>query len=213
MAVREATFIALLSLTIIMHSPKEQSRKPTRSTPTKATGRPSQDTSPLASKMAKLSVAEPVEKPQSPPIPKQTFDHLITKKAELYLWDQDDGHFLKQADIYGSISQASKSGYNYLISAMTFEGQQLLAHKLTTDLNARWSQSLASLTWNYAGDSGIISSWCFKFDSFEDFTEFQQVYGSCMYEALNQTSWEKVKVMIFILYVKERAYTHEFSVR
>lgn len=119
---------------------------------------------------------------------------MILKKAELYLWDQDDGHFLKQADIYGGIAKPSPTAFNYVITAMTHEGQQLLAHAITSDLNARWSTKLASLTWNHMSENGAISSWCFKFENLDDFKEFQEIYGSCMYESLNQISWGKTKV-------------------
>lgn len=145
---------------------------------------------------AEAPAVKPAGKTEPEPeevVPKSPFPSLITKKAELYLWDRDDGHFLKQADIYASVAKHN-AGYTFLITAMTSEGQQLLAHKLSSDLNARWSTKLASLTWNYTSVDGTISSWCFKFENTEDFKEFQEVYGGCMYEALNQSSWEKAKV-------------------
>lgn len=137
---------------------------------------------------------EPEASPDAESIPQPLLPTVILKKAELYLWDQEDGHFLKQADIYGGIAKPSPDAFSYVITAMTHEGQQLLAHAISSDLNARWSTKLASLTWNHMSNSGVISSWCFKFENLEDFKEFQELYGSCIYETLNHISWEKAKV-------------------
>ena len=175
---------------------KQPSRRPSMSVPMPGAVNSAVINAQRSSKTSTKLVVLPSE-PQTRPLPGELEDEesttLITKKAELYLWDRDDGHFLKQADIYGSIAQPV-AGYTFLITAMTSDGQQLLAHKLSSGLNARWSTKLASLTWNNTSAEGTISSWCFKFENSEDFKEFQEVYGSCMYEVLNQVSWEKAKV-------------------
>jgi hypothetical protein len=119
---------------------------------------------------------------------------LIERPAELYLWDKDDGHFLKQHDIIASIVKRPSGEYDYWLSARTSDGQQLLAHKLRTDLNVRWSSKLASLTWNHVGSDGLISSWCFKFFNEEDYKAFQAAYAQSSYESLNSISWTKTKV-------------------
>lgn len=111
---------------------------------------------------------------------------IITKKAELYLWDQEDGHFLKQDDINASITRPIESKFDFFITATTLDGQQLLSHRLTSDLNSRWSNKLTSFTWNHVSTKGILSSWCFKFENFEDYKEFQEAHGGCLYETLNQ---------------------------
>ncbi|KAH8113276.1 VID27-domain-containing protein [Phellopilus nigrolimitatus] len=185
---------------------KKPGKKPTRTSkasPAKSVKRESEVDSSLTNAMSNLAVVtEPESVPVSVPapafsesetIPQLALPILILKKAELYLWDQNDGHFLKQDDIYAGIAKPPSSNFDFVITATTSQGQQLLAHELTSDLNARWSQKLASLTWNHTNDQGLISSWCFKFETLEDFKEFQELYGSCMYESLNHSSWQKAK--------------------
>ncbi|KAL5508413.1 VID27 [Sanghuangporus vaninii] len=174
----------------VWKAPEKKQRKVS-----KAKGRASEDDSTLTSAMNKLSVETDSQASTSQPesATKATLPPVISKPAELYLWDQDDGHFLKQADIHGSIVKESVSSFDYLVTAMTLEGQQLFAHKLTSDLNARWSSKLASCTWNHTSAGGVLSSWCFKFEALDDFREFQEAWGSCLYESLNQASWAKAK--------------------
>ncbi|KAI5124906.1 hypothetical protein M0805_007334 [Coniferiporia weirii] len=181
----------------VWKKPGKKSSRAAKATITKAVKRETEDDSTLANAMNNMSVvAEPVPEPLRPEpaaVPAPALPTVLLKKAEMYLWDQDDGHFLKQADIYAGIAKPSSSTFNYVITAMTLGGQQLLAHKMSSDLNARWSTKLASLTWNNTSESGIISSWCFKFETLEDFKEFQEMYGSCIYETLNSVSWQKAK--------------------
>lgn len=138
--------------------------------------------------------------PHPPPLAQATASPaLIDRSAELFLWDKDDGHFLKQDDIIASIVKRPSGTFDYWLSARTLEGQQLLAHKLRTDLNVRWSVKLASLTWNHVGSDGLISSWCFKFLNLEDYEAFRSAYAQFSYESLNSISWEKTKVSMVSL--------------
>lgn len=100
---------------------------------------------------------------------------VISKDVELYLWDQDDGHFLKQADVMGSIG-TRPSFDDYCIIAVTMKGQQLLSHRICSELNARWSTNLNSVTWNYTSRLGHLSSWCMRFKSHEDFKQLREIY-------------------------------------
>ncbi|THH08652.1 hypothetical protein EW145_g2564 [Phellinidium pouzarii] len=179
----------------IWKKPGTKPSKIIKPTNTKLAKRASEDDTPLTNAMNKLSVTtESVhESPELESIPTPSLPTVILKKAELYLWDQDDGHFLKQADIYAGIAKPPSSDFDYIITAMTLEGEQLLAHRLSSELNARWSTKLASLTWNHTSERGLISSWCFKLETFEDFKEFQEIYSSCIYETLNNISWQKAK--------------------
>ncbi|EJD00993.1 VID27-domain-containing protein [Fomitiporia mediterranea MF3/22] len=166
---------------------KGSGKKNTNTTKTKkAKGKASEDDSALTTAMKNLDVT-------GEPSANTAMSNVITKECELYLWDQEDGHFIKQADIHGSIAKSPSSAFEYLITAVTLEGQQLFAHKLTSDLNARWSAKLASLTWNHTSSGGVLSSWCFKFEGMDDFREFQEAWGSCLYEVLNHISWAKAK--------------------
>ncbi|KLO08280.1 VID27-domain-containing protein [Schizopora paradoxa] len=171
--------------------PKESTKKPKASTSRVASSSSSsaRDESSLSHAMNSLTVADKTT-PKSPPKP--TYPAKISQSAELYLWEDEEGHFLKQADVIGSINSRT-APYDYWITATSEEGQQFLSHKITSELNARWSAKLSSVTWNYTSSQGHLSSWCLKFDGPEQYKEFQDMYSLCLYEHGNTASWEKAK--------------------
>lgn len=126
------------------------------------------------------------------PPTKETFT-IVSCAAKLYLWDEDDSHFLKQADIISSIKANSSYHVCYII-ATTNKGQQLLSHKIRAELNARWSTKLYSITWNYTSRTGHLSSWCIKFEDAAGFEEFRVAYSTCLCQSINAESHAKMKV-------------------
>ncbi|TDL29588.1 VID27-domain-containing protein [Rickenella mellea] len=153
-----------------------------------------QSTKPLSHDDAANVGAMDKLKSTSGPASPSAIPSVISAHAELYLWDQDDGHFLKQADVDAKIVEKQSSNFEYYITAsVAGTRQQLLAHKLRSELNARWSTKLGSLTWNHTSEKGLISSWCFKFEDQEGFQAFQEAFGKCLYQHLNAMSWEKTK--------------------
>lgn len=130
----------------------------------------------------------------TPSPPAEEFLTVLSISAELYLWDQEDGHFLRQDEVSAMITQSKDARFDYRLRAMTSKGQQLLSHPLTSELNGRWSTKLWSFTWNHQSSTGVLSSWCFKFEGGEDFESFQQSFARCLYEQLNEVSWQKAKV-------------------
>ena len=174
-----------MALITSCREPKQTTSKESPKKPPSRKQRSSSSNAPAAHVVHTQPTAQPTGSPA-----------LIERPAELFLWDKDDGHFLKQHDIIASIVKRPSGTYDYWLSASTPDGQQLLAHKVHTDLNVRWSSKLASLTWNHVGSDGLISSWCFKFFEEEDYKAFQAAYAQFSYEALNSMSWEKTKVSV-----------------
>ncbi|KAI0832397.1 VID27 cytoplasmic protein [Trametes gibbosa] len=118
---------------------------------------------------------------------------LATELAELHLWEKDQGVFLKQADVTARVAHNPAGGkYDYWLLASTEEGQ-LLAHRISSDMNQRWSSRVLSFTWNNISDSGVGNSWCLRFDTQEAFDEFQKAFTRALWETMNQWPWEKAK--------------------
>ncbi|KAI0375618.1 VID27 cytoplasmic protein [Pilatotrama ljubarskyi] len=118
---------------------------------------------------------------------------LATETAELHLWDKDQGVFAKQADVTARVAHNRKGGpYDYWLIASTDEGQ-VLAHKISSEMNQRWSSRVLSLTWNNVNADGVGNSWCLRFTSEEAFNEFQRAFTRAMWETMNQYPWEKAK--------------------
>ncbi|KAI0638167.1 VID27 cytoplasmic protein [Trametes polyzona] len=118
---------------------------------------------------------------------------LATELAELHLWEKVQGQFIKQADVTARVAKNPAGGqYDYWLVASTDEGQ-VLAHRISSEMNQRWSSRVLSLTWNNISDNGVGNSWCLRFDTQEAFDEFQRAFTRALWETMNQYPWEKAK--------------------
>ena len=119
---------------------------------------------------------------------------LFAGPAELFLWDTEHAQFEKQADVVARVAQNPAGGaYDYWLVASTDEGQ-LLAHRISSDMNQRLAARVLSFTWNYIEESGAANSWCLRFDAQEEFEGFQRAFSQALWEGLNQLPWGKAKV-------------------
>lgn len=118
---------------------------------------------------------------------------LIAEPAGLHLWNREGGFFVHRGNVTARISQNPAGGpFEFWLLASSEEGQ-VLAHKITSDMNQRWSAKVLSLTWNYVSDSGVQSSWCLSFETADAFSNFQFLFSKVLWESLNKYSWEKAK--------------------
>ncbi|KAF8238735.1 VID27-domain-containing protein [Tricholoma matsutake] len=115
----------------------------------------------------------------------------ISLEAELYLWDGPNNSFINQGIVTASIMQRIGAGYEYWLTATRDTGL-LLAHKVSDDMNQRFSNKMSTLTWNHLGDDGSQNSWLFRFGA-DDFALFLQKFTECLWESLHQTQWAKAK--------------------
>jgi VID27 PH-like domain len=138
--------------------------------------------------------------PQTAKSPVDDFPLLASEEAELHYWEREKGYFIKQADGVAKIVKRPTKGFEYWLIAGAEEGQ-LLAHKVTSDMNQRWSTKMSSLTWNHLGERGSQSSWCFRFLSENAFANFQHAFTRALWETLHQMSWDKSKVKAVVCHV------------
>jgi hypothetical protein len=118
---------------------------------------------------------------------------IVDEKAELFLWDRDEGFFVREAAVSAKIVQRKGVNFSFFLTATSEDGQ-VLAHRITSQMMQRWSPATWSLTWNNVNESGNQSSWCLRFESHESFEDFRAEFTKRAWEGLNQTSWDKVKV-------------------
>lgn len=124
---------------------------------------------------------------------------LVSVPAELYLFNREQGFFVKQGDIAALIMQPpSASTYEYWLVAY-LDGETLFAHRISSDMNQRWSSKVTSFTWNHESESGLQKSWCLRFGSEVDMAAFQATFTKAMWETLNNYPWEKAKVSSWIV--------------
>ncbi|KAI0774253.1 VID27 cytoplasmic protein [Fomes fomentarius] len=118
---------------------------------------------------------------------------LFTEQAELYLWDKDASNFIKQGDVVARVARNLSGGqYDFWLIASTDE-RQVLAHRISSEMNQRMAPSVFSFTWNNVSDSGQANSWCLRFESEEAFEEFRRAFTRALWEGLNHLPWEKAK--------------------
>ncbi|KAG5638194.1 hypothetical protein H0H81_001291 [Sphagnurus paluster] len=163
----------------------------------------------LTAAIESLSVDEPFETPH-PKIPNSepkkaasapAMEALLSYEAELYLWDAPNEDFINQGILIAAIQK--NAPFSYYLTASNDSGI-LLAHKISGDMNQRFSHKMLSLTWNYQADDGSQSSWLFRFSE-EHLGNFLQKFTECLWESLHQMPWAKLKVGLpFLLANLER---------
>jgi len=117
----------------------------------------------------------------------------MAQEAELHLWDMEKEEFELQGEVIAQIAQPTGVLFEYWLVASNSEGQEL-AHKITSEMNQRWSTKTLSITWNYFSDRNFASSWLFRFKSPDAYMLFKNAFTQVMWEGLHQTSWTKIKV-------------------
>lgn len=119
---------------------------------------------------------------------------LLTYPAELHSWDVGQNFFVKRADVTASIAQHTSAGpFDFWLLVRADSGPSL-THKLTSEMNQRWSAKMLAFTWNHVSDTGAQCSWCLKFETTEAYEHFQSLFTRALWESLNSYSWEKAKV-------------------
>jgi VID27 PH-like domain len=151
-----------------------------------------------AAKVKKSSVKKKndVKSPQSPAssgTSDPSLEVIIEEKAELFLWERDEGYFVREAAVSTRIVRRKGANFTFFLTATGQEGQ-VLAHRVSSQMMQRWSAATWSLTWNNLNESGNQTSWCLRFESQEAFEDFRAEFTKRAWESLNQTSWDKVKV-------------------
>ncbi|KAI9508944.1 VID27 cytoplasmic protein-domain-containing protein [Russula earlei] len=132
------------------------------------------------------------QSPSSSSTSDPSLEVIIKEEAELFLWDRDEGYFVREAAVSARIVQRKGAIFSFFLTATSQEGQ-VLAHRVSSQMMQRWSPATWSLTWNNINESGSQTSWCLRFESQESFQDFQAEFTKRAWESLNQTSWDKVK--------------------
>lgn len=146
--------------------------------------------------MQSLSVAEPTSpkgKAKATVSPSAALEPIFSEEAELYLWDMEKEDFDPQGEVTAQIAQPTGVPFEYWLVASTSEGHQL-AHKITSEMNQRWSTKMLSITWNHFDGANFASSWLFRFKTPDGYLLFKNTFTQAQWEGLHQMSWTKMKV-------------------
>ncbi|KAG0305248.1 hypothetical protein BGZ98_004419 [Dissophora globulifera] len=136
--------------------------------------------------------AQRIEKPALRNIP-TTYDGVAEAVGELNLFDPRSNLFMSQADnVRCQLLRTAK--FTYWLVVLDKDGKQQLAQPLEPRMNPVFSTTHRSFIWNYFDEQHNVFSWLIRFPTEGALTEFQAVFGECMYEVLSQQSWSKIPI-------------------
>ncbi|KAF9361228.1 hypothetical protein BGX34_007273 [Mortierella sp. NVP85] len=131
-----------------------------------------------------------IEKPALRDIP-TVYDGVAEAEGELNLFDPRTNLFMTQAENV-RCQLLRTTNFTYWLVVLDKDGKQQLAQPLEPRMNPVFSQTHRSFIWNYFDEQHNVYSWLIRFPTDGMLSEFQSVYGQCMYETLNQQSWSKI---------------------
>jgi hypothetical protein len=139
---------------------------------------------------------------------------LLEEEAELYFWDVQTEGFRNDGIVVARFvqqNQATNAGANteftYWLTASNDHGM-ILAHRIKSDMNQRFSGRMFSLTWNCMGEEGEApggvqqSSWLLRFSGAEEYRKVMEVFTRCLWETLHRVPWGKIKVCFCSYFVE-----------
>lgn len=118
---------------------------------------------------------------------------VFEEEAVLYLWDLDAADFRNDGVVIARITEQKDANFTYWLTASNPHGL-VLAHRITSDMNQKFSTKMRSITWNHLGDNGSQSSWLFRFDTELDYARLKDAYTQVMWQSLHRVAWGKIKV-------------------
>ena len=176
---------------------KDKAKSPKKPSPNteEAAAVATTSTSPSSSTPApEEPVPPPATMERKPPVAAD-LPTLAAAPAKLHLWKREGGYFVHQDDVIAQIVQLPNAGpFDYWLLATAEDARRVLVHKISTDMNERWSTKLNSMTWNHLSESGFQSSWCLVLASAEEYEDFKYNFTKALWETANGYSWEKAKV-------------------
>lgn len=123
-------------------------------------------------------------------------DTLLEREVELYVWNVPEERFDHGGIVMSRLVRQKNANFVYWLIASNERGI-LLAHRITSDMNHKFSQRVQSLTWNNLGDDGAQTSWLIRCPTAEDYDYFNEIFTKCLWESLYQSPWGKIKVRSF----------------
>ena len=168
--------------------------------------------------MSTMGLATSTEPANSPPAPAPgaalddpSLETVLEVPAILLFWDRSLQAYGEEGTVAARIIKLKDEPFHYFLTASDAENGQMLAHRVASNLMARWHAPMWALSWNHVSDAGDQNSWCLRFQSQEGFDQFQEEYTKKLWETLNETPWEKIKVCCISARVAVRHHLLFFS--
>lgn len=210
---KQSCVFGLTSITVRAPSPSKRS-----ALAKKQPKRISQEAAPLESALASMSLSgastSASVSPSPPPSPSRTTlksaqspakspakspqkqtpgtTTLSEDEAELYVWVPETEEFNLEETVIAKIIKRDNS-FDYYLTARN-DKDQLFAHKVSGEMNQRFSRRMQSLTWNTLEDRQQ-KSWLLRFNEEPAYDSILHAFSQAVWETLHQVSYEKTKVI------------------
>jgi hypothetical protein len=113
---------------------------------------------------------------------------IVTIKASLHLFDQKSNAFIpKVEDVDVRVVQIGT--YKYWLSVSQAD-KPLIAQLLEPSMNPVFNKEHSAFIWNYY-EGNQVYSWLLQFPDKQSLEDFKEVFGRCIFEALNEMSFSK----------------------
>ncbi|KAI3632005.1 hypothetical protein MIR68_009841 [Amoeboaphelidium protococcarum] len=122
-------------------------------------------------------------------------DFLIQTKVNLYLYNPTNQMFVLQtSDAFIEIEKTGQ--FEYVLSVSDSKTDNVyMSQPIDSSMNSVFNKEHGSFIWVYHDEVKKVSySWSVKFLENGGYTEFQEVFGPCLYESMNRDSFKKVTI-------------------
>lgn len=113
---------------------------------------------------------------------------VLTATADLYLYDQNSGLFMRQER--GVTAQIAEAGRFLYWMVVQGADAPWLSQGLDSKMNMNFSHENLSAVWNYYDERGVFS-WLLRFADVPSYEAFQEGFSHLIWETLNEESWSK----------------------
>jgi hypothetical protein len=116
---------------------------------------------------------------------------VVTTTADLYQFDPRVNEFhLRVRSVTVELQKVEQ--FKFWLYIGTGESG-LISQPIEQRMNAVFSQEHLSFVWCYYDDERKVWSWSIRFNDATNESAFREMFGQCMWETLNESSWAKVK--------------------
>ncbi|KAH8554864.1 vacuolar import and degradation protein [Umbelopsis sp. PMI_123] len=148
----------------------------------------------LTGLMSKLKTQESKGKeaaglqPRNSALPSGDAERMIHTNADLHLFDQQSNAFVPKVE-NTNVLIVKIGAYKYWLS-ISQGSKPLIAQMVEPSMNPVFNKDHKAFIWNYYEGKNVYS-WLLQFSEKDNLDKFKEMFGRCIFEALNQTPFSK----------------------
>lgn len=143
---------------------------------------------------ANTGITPPSESLATPPVRHAPVGSTVVRSTgDLYQFDPRVNQFhLRVRGVTIELQKVEQYKF-WLNITTTVDGTGLISQPIEQRMNPVFSPEHLSFVWCYFDEENKVWSWSIKFNDNTNESTFREMFGQCMWETLNESSWAKVK--------------------